>query len=543
MRFAAFLFIFCAFSCVNCRKSSTSNDAGVVSAPKEWLDGTPVVDTATPQQGGTLVVRVMTEPGTLNFLEGAARESWTSRMTRNLVVESLLDIDPVSFDLVPSLAQTWVDSEDHRTTTLTLRSGVRFHDGSPFTSADVVAVLDAVKNPIKNTSSVRADFDELLSWKAPDATTVELHWSHPSPFSLRALAKLPILPASALAGDWAQLGAKPIGTGPYAVEKWERGQSLTLKRVDRSRGQLDAIVYRFVKDATVASGLFDRGELDLMTNVQPTLWKELEQSPRAVSEVIRLKGIDNSYSYIAWNEAVPALADYRVRRALAHLYPREAIEKTVDLKLEQPTTCPFWYPSPSCDPTVEAISFSPEAARQELLDAGFIESAQGVLTRDGQPLTLRFLMPATSVRLAKVTQMLQDQFHRIGAELTIETVDISHMSARVTARDFEVVSRVWTELDAVQDQFGTFHSSQIDGGANFVRYSSARADALMEAIRSEWDAEKRHALERSLHRQLYFDQPYVFMTSRASLDLAKRRVHGLTPSPLWYDLRRVWVEH
>ncbi len=543
MRFAAILGIFCAFSCGNCRKTNVSTDAGVAVAPKEWLEGTPPVETAAAQQGGTLVVRVMTEPGTLNFLEGAARESWTSRMTRNLVVESLLDIDPVSFDLVPSLAEAWVDRDDHHLTTLTLRSGVRFHDGAAFTSADVIAVLDAVKNPSKNTSSVRADFDELMSWKAVDAKTVELRWRNPSPFSLRALAKLPILPAAALAGDWAALSAKPIGTGPYTVEKWERGQSLTLKRVDASRGYLDAIVYRFVKDPTVASGLFDRGELDLMTNVQPTLWKELEHSPRAISELIRLKGVDNSYSYIAWNEAVPALADYRVRRALAHLYPREAIEKTVDLGLEQPTTCPFWYPSPSCDKTVEAISFSPEAARNELLDAGFVDSAEGVLTRDSKPLALHFLMPATSVRLAKVTPMLQDQFHRIGAELIIETVDVSHMSARVVARDFEVVSRVWTELDAVQDQLSTFHSSQIDGGANFVRYSSDRADALMQSIRMEWDTPQRQALERALHRQLYFDQPYLFMTSRASLDLAKRRVHGLTPSPLWYDLRRVWVEH
>ena len=543
MRFVVFFGIFCAFSCRNCRKTPNSSDAGVVLAPKAWLEGTPVGETATPQQGGTLVIRVMTEPGTLNFLEGASRESWTSRMTRNLVVESLLDIDPMTFDVVPSLAQRWVDSADHRITTITLRGGVHFHDGSVLTSADVIAVLDAVKNPTKNTSSVRADFDELMSWRALDEHTVELRWRNPSPFSLRALAKLPILPASALAADWVELGAKPVGTGPYAVESWQRGQTLTLKRVDPSRGYLDSIVYRFVKDATVAAGLFDRGELDLMTNVQPTLWKELEQSPRAIAEYRRLKGVDNSYSYIAWNETVPALADSRVRRALAHLYPREAVEKTVDLKLEQPTTCPFWSTGPSCDPSVEPISFSPEAARNELLDAGFVDGPDGVLTRDGDPLQLHFLMPATSVRLAKLTPMLQDQFHRIGAELIIETVDVSHMSARVGARDFEVVSRVWTELDAVQDQYSTYHSSQIDGGANFVHYSSERADALMQSIRAEWDTSKRQALERALHRQLYFDQPYLFMTSRASLDLAKQRVHGLTPSPLWYDLRRVWVEH
>ncbi len=484
----------------------------------------------------------MSEPPTLNFLEGTSRESWTSRMTRNLVTESLIDIDPKTYELAPALAERWLETENHHVTTFYLRPGVTFHDGSKFSARDVVATLDAVKDPRQNTSSVRAEFDALVSWRAIDAQTLELRWGRPSPFAMRALARLPILPAEALAKDWRALGAKPIGTGPYAVEAWERGQTLTLKRVDVARAFVDTIVFRFVKDHTIASGLFERGELDVLTNVQPSLWKELERSPSAITSTRRLKGIDNSYSYIAWNQAVPALADVRVRRALAHLYPTLAMNKTVDLGLEQPTTCPYWLPSESCDSSVQPISFSPEAARAELLDAGFTET-DGVLSRDGQPLTLHFLMPATSVRLAKLTPMLQEQFRRIGAELIIETVDISHMAARVNARDFEVVSRVWTELDATQDQFLTFHSSQIDGGSNFVRYASPEADRLMESIRSEWDAPARHALERDLHRRLYEDQPYLFMTSRASLDLAKQRVHGLRPSPLWYDLRRVWVEH
>ncbi len=452
-------------------------------------------------------------------------------MTRNLVVEALFDIDPVTYDLAPSLAEKWSEADEHHVTTLTLRRGLHFHDGSDFSSKDVMAVLDAVKDPERNTGAARAELEELTGWKALDDFTLELRWRNPSPFNFRALARLPMLSATALAAkDWASLAAKPMGTGPYVIEAWERGKSLTLRRVAEQGAYLDTIVFRFVKDHLVATGLFERGELDVLTNVQPGVWKALEQSPLAIAQYVRLKGIDNSYSYIAWNEAVPALADVRVRRALGHLYPVQAIEKMVDLGLEQPTTCPFWAPSASCDSAVKPIGFSPQLARSELLDAGF------------GALSLHFLMPATSVRLAKVTPLLQEQFQKAGAELIIETVDISQMAARVNARDFEVVSRVWTELDAVQDQYTTFHSSQIDAGANFVRYSSREADQLMEAIRREWELPKRQALERQLHRRLYEDQPYFFMTSRSSLDLAKRTVHGLKPSPLWYDLRRVWVE-
>ncbi len=522
MRFAALFAIFCAFSCGKCGsagKIASNRDAGT---------------TIGAVRGGTLTVRAMTEPATLNFLEGTSRETWTARLTHNLVVESLLDIDAKTFALKPALASSWSERDEHHITTLTLRGDVKFHDGAAFTARDAIAVLDAVKDPRRNTSSIRADFEELSSWKMIDEHTIELQWRNPSPFALRSLAKLPMLPASALAGDWAALAEKPIGTGPYRIEAWQRGQRLVLKRID-DRAFIDTLVFRFVKDHTIATGLFERGELDVLTNVQPVIFKTLE------GDFERLRGIDNSFSYIAWNEAVPMLADARVRRALAHVYPAGSMAKSVDLGLEAPTTCPYWALGPSCDPGVKPFLFSAEEARAQLVDAGFAPNAGGLLSRAGQPLRLHLLIPASSVRLAKLSPMLQEEFRRAGGELVIETVDVSAMGARVAARDFEMVSRVLTELDGVQDLYGTFHSSQIDGGANLAGYSSPGADRLLEAIRTEWSDPKRQELERALHRHLFEDQPYLFMTSRSSLDLARRRVHGLVPSPLWYDLRSVWV--
>ena len=88
-----------------------------------------------------------------------------------------------------------------------------------------------------------------------------------------------------------------------------------------------------------------------------------------------------------------------------------------------------------------------------------------------------------------------------------------------------------------------FHSSQIDGGSNWVGYANPEVDRLIEQVRGEFDDGKRHQLEQRLHAQLYADQPYLFMTSRQSLDASKKRVHGLRPSILWYDLRAVWVSN
>src|SRR5439155_16245535 len=132
-----------------------------------------------------------------------------------------------------------------------------------------------------------------------------------------------------------------------------------------------------------------------------------------------------------------------------------------------------------------------------------------------------FMIPATSVRLVKIAPLLQEELRRSGVAMDIETVYTATLAQRVTKREFEATSRVWTEFDAVQDQYGTFHSSQIDAGSNFACYASAEADRLLEQIRLETDEGRRVELERALHRRLYEDQPYLFMTARQSLDAAK----------------------
>ncbi len=550
MRRAGLAVLCLVSACSRCPSGAKPVEPLAQGPSKAWLEGLPLPETGTPADGGTLVVRAMSEPAGLNALEDSSRDAWTLRMTRGLVTEALVELDAETLAVKPQLATGWTESDDHSVTTFTLRDGATFHDGSPFTAKDALATFEAVMDGKHKTASLRAELSGLGAWTAPDEKTLRLSWKTPSPLQLRKLTMVPMLPAASLAADWAELAAHPIGTGPFRFERWERGASVTLARRDGwwgGRPYLDRVVFRVVKDHAVAGGLFERGELDVMTNLQPAAWRAMETIEPKNAWVQRgwrrLRSPDNSYSYIAWNEAVSGLDDARVRRALAHLYPSELVAKVVDLGLELPTTCPFWAGGDSCDRSVKPIAFDARAARAELLDAGYADSdGDGVLDRAGAPLRLRFLMPATSVRLGKLVPLMQEQARAAGVELVPEKVDTAVMTSRVNARDFQVVSRVWTEFDSEVDEYGIFHSSQIDGGSNFVGYASPETDRLLEAIRAEWDPAKRRELERALHRQLFADQPYLFMTVRQSLDAAKVRVHGLRPSLTWYDLRKVWVE-
>ncbi|MBL8910319.1 MAG: hypothetical protein JNM17_06415 [Archangium sp.] len=546
MRFAFVLLTLC-FCLVACKSSSTADASGAprITASPEWLDGRlPAESAQSPRDGGTLVVRLMTEPATLNHLDDDSFEAMLFRMVARNVMDTLVELK-ADGTLGPGLAARWTESNDHLTTTFSLRSAT-FSDGSAFEAKDVVATLDTIMDVTKRTSRARGELATLASWKAIDASTVELKWKAPSVFAIRALARVFIFSRAQLAGDWNAIGLKPIGTGPYVVKSWDRGQKLTLeRRADATTGYLQNIVFRFVKDHTAAAAVFEKGEFDLMTNITPALWRALEKDEPSTAwakrDWNRIRSFDNSFSYVAWNERRPPFDDARVRNALQYLYDAKLVSKVIDLELEVPTTCPYFPQSDSCSKT-PTRTFDPNAARALLSDAGFEDlDGDGVRERNGKPLKFSFLLPATSVRLGRLVPMLQEQYRTVGIELEIERVEVATLSARVNKHDFDVMSRVWTEFDTDQDLFQVFHSSQIDAGSNYAGFNDAETDRLIEQIRSEFDLPKRRALERQLHERVYALQPLMLMTNRQSLDAAKKRVHGLQPSVAWYDLRRVWV--
>lgn len=533
------LLVACLLAAACCKKTHAP-DAGPDEA---WLAGRPATDTAAPRDGGTLTVRLPLEPNGLTRLHDRFAEGTMVRITVGPIYETLAR----SRDgrLEPLLAEKWVESDDHLTLTISLARGVKFHDGTPLTSADVKATLDVVRDTSKATASFRAALETLASVETPDAHTVIVHWARPYFLATHTLlAALPVLPGHALVGDFdtLPLHRAPIGTGPFRFERWDPGQSLSYVRHD-ARARLDRVVFRFIKDDGAALRAFEKGEVGLFVRVPPTSWRALEAQPWAWQRAQRLTVEENAYAWLGFNQRLPLFRDVKVRRALAMLYPAAQIEKTVDLGLEPRTTCPYFVGSPGCDPAIKPLPFDPEAAKALLREAGWGDSnGDGVLDRDGVKFSFAFLAAAQSVKMQKLLPLFLDTLKQAGLEARIETVDVSAYMSRVRAHDFEAMALSWASNDAVQDVYGTFHSSQAEAGNDYVGYASPEVDALLERIRAEFDPARRAALEREVHRHVFEDQAYLFMGRRPSLDLAQRTVHGLVPSLGWYDLATVWVD-
>lgn len=541
----ALLVVVALTSCSKCGQR-VAQDAGV-GPDQAWLEGRATPEAGlNPRAGGTLTIRSAVEPTGFSRIDDRYAEGTMARYTTGTLYETLGRVDPKQPDgaLLPWLARSWALTD--RSLAIELLPNVSFHDGTGFDAADLDATLAAILAPGHPTVGMRAALGPITELVVEKPDRLVVRYSRvPSPFEVRALlGGVPAMPSELLAAyELSPIHQHPVGTGPFRFVRFTPGDRLILERVAKHRtsARLDAIHVRFVKDDTVAAQLWEKGEFDLMTRIPPVHWRAIEHEPWAWKNYRRFRIDENAYAWIGWNLKRPVFADIRVRRALAMLYPAEVISKVVELGLERRTTCPFWIDSGSCDPSVQPIPFDPARAKALLDEAGWKDDdGDGVREQGGVRLEFTFLMPTTSARLGKVLPLFQEQLRNAGVSMNMEPVDGAQLMSRMRAHDFDAAALSWSSPDALSDQWEIFHSTQAQGGKNYVQY--AGADELLERIRATSEPTERQRLERELHRRLFDDQPYLFLTARPALDAVKNRVHGLVPSLAWYDLGQGWVE-
>ncbi len=543
--------------CPREKEPASTAQAPVRSIAKEWLEGKlpAYVGQGTPAPGGTLTVRLYSEPLGLNRLHDEQKEALMVRYTVGPIYETLFELDRDDhprYRMMPLLAESYVETSDRLTQTIHLRKGVKFHDGEPMTSRDVKAVMDVLLDPKNPTHAFSSSFTDLAGYETPDDFTFVIKWKRPYYLGFHTFATaLPIMPASALRGDFNTLpiNRSPIGTGPFKFARWEPNKMISLVRNENYWGKqpyLDRLDFRIVRDDSVATEMFERGDFDLMVAIQPSVWRALEKpDPKnawAVDNYNRVYFADYNYSWIGWNEERPFFSDGKVRVALGMLIPYDRIFRDIDLGLEIPTSCPFYVESPYCDPDVQRLAYNPEAAKRLLAESGWVDTnGDGVRDKGGVPFKFTFLTRVTSARLNRIAELLRDQFKKVGIEMDIDRVDNALMKDRRLKHQFDALAMNWSNQDIEDDMFELFHSSQVNGG-NSISYRSPETDRLIEETRAEFDFQKRIGLNRRIHRKLYQDQAYYFMSSRPTLDAVKKNVHGIKPSVAWYDFRKIWIQ-
>jgi peptide/nickel transport system substrate-binding protein len=527
---------------VGCRRESPAHSAAPVAASPAPIGYIDESREGEPTDGGSVYRRLDLEPHTLDPLRSTSNSEGD---VIALTTRNLLDYD-ARLDLVPGLADRWQVSDDHKTYTLHIRADARWEDGSPVTADDAVFTIEKIRDPrFPAAGFLKSNFEDLKSVEAVDTQTFRATFDRPYAFRLNVF-HMPIVSKKLYRAS----SRLTPGNGPYRLERWKTGESVTLVRnagYFGPRPHVDRILFRILQDDATAYRALTAGDIDEM-RLPSNFVREARADPRFGARDRLVQFFDLSFSVITLNNRTALFGDPRVRRAMTMLFDRGAVVRELFEGSARVISGPWSPESPAYDVSVDPLPFDPEAARRQLAEAGWKDTdGDGILDREGKPFRFELLVPAGATASEQIAQIFEKDMADGGIRVDIRRLDASTVFERQDRGEFEAVLSAWENFDPVPDPYPYYDSSQWPpAGANSGFYKDADADRLMEQAREEFDPGKRRELYHALHRVLRNDPPDIFICSNAVRWAVADRIGGLVTTPLglyhfWPDSAAWWI--
>lgn len=470
----------------------------VDSAAPEPAPGAPPTEAAPDAQpdprGTTLTYSYPQEPPNWNYWE-----TGLSAVTAPLLInvwETLVRLEADGTP-VPLLAESWDISADGKTVTFAIRRGVKFHDGSDLSAADVVYSLQTnSQSAVSNTSGA---FSTVESIEATDDFTVKVSLTAPSQRFMTRMAWRSgiIVPENFFEDNDAAVDV--VGTGPYRFGEYRRDEDLTLSRFADYWGEqpyFETVVQRFIPDETAAINALLAGELDMVASV-------IGEGIDRVASIGAQDGFTfqlipgNEVSYWALNTNVEAFQDIRVRQAIQHAHDRQSHVDAATAGTAL-VSCSMAVPAGMAWDTDDCIyPYDPAKARELLEAAGATD------------LVLDF--PFANVAWHTImAQLFQAEMAEVGITIDLRTQDLA----------------TWLDQTNTQGQYEVFQitaGATLDAyrcGSNREPFGKATAafcdeemDAKIDAVDSIRDYSDYVAAQRELHDYVA-QQGWIFATKK-----------------------------
>ena len=285
--------------------------------------GTSGSDGGSGPSDQTVTLGLVAEPATLDFRTGDGAA--IPQLLLGNVYETLVTVDDESGEIVDALAESHEVSEDRLTYTFTLPKDRTFSDGSELTAQDVVASIEAVQGDTW-TSSLKTQMDVVKSAQATDDHTVKVTLKKPSNTWLYAMTTRigAVFPSDAKA----TLATDPVGSGPYDLKEWKRGDRITLERRDDHTGEkpfFQQAVFRYFKDGTALNNAMLTGDIDIETTVQAP--ESLDQF-EGKDDLQVIEGTTNGEVVLSFNHSSKTMQSKPLRQAIRHAIDHQALVDT-----------------------------------------------------------------------------------------------------------------------------------------------------------------------------------------------------------------------
>jgi peptide/nickel transport system substrate-binding protein len=417
-----------------------------------------------PTEGGDLVYAVANGFGNLDpNVTASAPDAIALRQ----IFDSLVDLK--DGELVPWLASSWTVSDDGLTYDFTLRDDVTFHDGTPFDAEAVCYNFDRIADPATGSLYAISLIGTYASCEATDATSAVVTLASPyTPFLANLSTPfLGMVSPTAVAADPASFSVNPVGTGPFSFVSFAADSELSLVRNDdynwapegaehEGAPYLDSLTFQIIGDATVRAGSLTSGDVDAIDGVPAQQVQTIETDPNLTYKNQVQSG---GMFQIFMNTTRPAFQDTDVRVAVAKALDIDSAVNATYFGAYGRATAPLAPTTAGFDEAISPIAFDPEAAAEELDDAGWVVGADGIREKDGVRLSLSYLefSPSYDSRL-ELAEFLRANLADVGIELEIKGLPGAQIQELIAADDYDFVTTSFIAVDP--DILSTLYQSE-----------------------------------------------------------------------------------
>jgi peptide/nickel transport system substrate-binding protein len=411
--------------------------------------------------------------------------------------------------VLPLLAENWSTAPDGKAVTFVLRKGLRFSDGKPCNAQAVKFSFDRARAASSTNKAKQTLFDNIRHIDASEPGSVTLVLDKADallPFRLGENTAVILHPDSA-----AQAATQPVGTGPYKLDSWNKGSSVTLVKWDGHRDAakvaLKKVVFRFIDDPAAQVAALLAGDVDAFPRFSalPSLG-QFQKDKRYTVQI----GSTSGKGILAINNRRKPLNDVRVRRALAHAIDRRAFIDGAEEGLGQPIGSHFVPSDLGYLDLTAATPYDPGRARTLLKEAGITS-----------PLKLTLTLPPVAYA-RKGGEIIAAQLAKVGVVAKIENVEWAQWLAGPFKGNFDL-----TLINHVEPlDYATAYANPY----YYFGYDSALFRGLVATLATTSDYKEKGRLWRDIQRLLAVDAVNVFIWNPAQVAVFKRGLRGLWSS-------------
>jgi peptide/nickel transport system substrate-binding protein len=448
----------------------------------------------------------------------APNESWGVHVYERLVAHSPQGA------MIPALAESWRMLDD-TTWEFKLRDGVRFHNGEPFTAADVAYSLGRVPTVKNSPASFQIYTKAVTKIDVVDMHTIRLHTDGPYPLLPPDLSQIFIIPHSIgpePATEDFNSGKYAIGTGPYRMLSYKPGDRIEMDRFDGYWGPKpywDHVSYRIISNDGARTAALLAGDVGIIEFVPPADLPKLRTDSRvSLAEIVSNRSI---YLWLDHSREGPTpfitgpngetlsknpLRDLRVRMALSIAINRPAIVERVMENAAIPTQQYLPPGNNSYNPDVRVHAYDPERAKKLLAEAGF-------------PNGLRVTLHGPNDRYvndAKIIQAVGQMWQRIGVQTTVEALPWNSFISKAGKQDYSIFLLGWgvssgEGTNPLRAQLATWNPTRGLGTANRGRYSNPAMDVMLDKAMTTMNDTDRDQLVRETMKVAMDDVPVIML--------------------------------